>query len=126
MTDTDYIERLQQHLAGYKISVLGVTESGVWGTPPRSYAHILPREQFRLNIIAPLRERFWPERDRRGWKLHKYFHHLSSSQALAFNLFFLTYPTVPLRMIATRRVLGLPDDTPCSLTFEAVLDRGEG
>jgi restriction endonuclease-like protein len=60
------------------------------------------------------------------WKLHKYFHHLSSSQALAFNVFFPLYPDVPSGMTATRRVLGLPVDAICRLRFEAVLDAVEG
>jgi hypothetical protein len=88
--------------------------------------HILPARDFRLNIVAAQRDRFWLERDRQGWKLHKYFHHLSSSQALAFNVFFPIYPEIPLRMRATRRVLGLPQSLPCQLQFETVLDAAEG
>lgn len=126
MTDTDYIARLKRHLAGYKSSVLGVQESGVWGTPPRAYPHILPAEQAALNIVAPLRERFQSENRRHRWKLHKYFHHLSSSQALAFNLLFPIFPEVGLGMKATRRVLGLGSEADCTLAFEAVLDPSEG
>lgn len=126
MTDTDYIADLHQHLVEYKTSVLHVQESGLWGTPPRPYPHILPPERRELNIVASLREAFWREQHRRGWKLHRYFHHLSSSQALAFNLLFSLYPEVPLRMVATRRTLGLPANVPCHLDFEAVLDRREG
>jgi hypothetical protein len=125
-TDTDYIARLQRHLVNYKTNVLLVQESGLWGTPPRPYPHILPAERRELNIVTPLREAFWREQRRRGWKLHKYFHHLSSSQALAFNLLFPLYPEVPMRMVATRRALGLPVDVPCHLDFEAVLDASEG
>jgi hypothetical protein len=122
MTDTHYIASLQRHLAEYKASVLGVAESGVWGIPPRPYAHILPVQQRRLNIVAPIRERFWREQYRRGWKLHPHFHHLTSSQALAFNLLFSIYPQVPSRMTLTRKVLGLSKDVPLTLEFEKVLD----
>ena len=92
MTDSDYVARLQHHLVNYKTSVLGVHESGFWGTPPQSYDHILPVRLRELNIVAPLRDTFWREQCRVGWKLHQYFHHLSSSQALAFNLLFSIYP----------------------------------
>jgi hypothetical protein len=102
MTDTEYIARLHQHLVNYKTSVLHVHESGFWGTPLRPHPHILPAEQRELNVVTPIREAFWREQHRRVWKLHKYFHHLSSSQALAFNLLFPLYPQVPLQMVATR------------------------
>jgi hypothetical protein len=126
VTDSVYIARLQEHLTNYKSSVLLVQESGFWGKPPRAYPHILPAERRELNIVTSIREAFWRAQHRRGWKLHKYFHHLSSSQALAFNLLFLLYPEVPSRMVATRRILGLPEDVTCRLDFETVLDAAEG
>jgi hypothetical protein len=126
MTDSDYIARLHHHLVNYKTSVLGVHESGFWGTPPRAYQHILPVGLRGLNIVSPLRETFWQEQQRLGWKLHKYFHHLSSSQALAFNLLFSIYPQIPLHMGATRRMLGLPINVSCQVEFERVLDIREG
>lgn len=126
MTDSVYIARLQEHLTNYKSSVLLVQESGFWGKPPRAYPHILPAERRELNIVTSIREAFWRAQHRRGWKLHKYFHHLSSSQALAFNVLFLLYPEVPSRMVATRQIFGLPEGVPCHLDFEAVLDKVEG
>ena len=99
MTDSVYIARLQEHLTTYKSSVLLVQESGFWGKPPRAYPHILPAERRELNIVTSIREAFWRAQHQRGWKRHKYFHHLSSSQALAFNLLFLLYPEVPSRMV---------------------------
>jgi hypothetical protein len=126
MADREYIERLHRHLVDYKSSVLLVQEPGYWGAPPRPYPHILPPERRELNIVAPLRKAFWRAQGQSAWKLHKYFHHLSSSQALAFNVFFLLYPDVPLEMAATRRLLGLPEDVRCHLEFETVLDGTEG
>jgi hypothetical protein len=126
MTGADYIARLQRHLADYKSGFLGVHESGSWGKPPRHYPHILPPDRRELNIVASFREAFWRSQRRSGWKLHKYFHHLSSSQALAFNIFFPLYPHVPSGMPATRRILGLPDEAVCQVDFEAVLDAVEG
>jgi hypothetical protein len=124
--DTDHIARLQQHLTTYKNRVLLLQESGPWGRPPRLYPHILPTERRELNIVTPLRELFWRAQSQRGWRLHRYFHHLSSSQALAFNLLFLLYPEVPSRMVFTRRLLGLPEGERCHLDFEVVLNAGEG
>jgi hypothetical protein len=126
VTDSDYIARLQRHLAEYKSSVLRVHESGSWGKPPRSYPHILPPDRRELNIVAPFREAFWRSQRRSGWKLHKHFHHLSSSQAFTFNIFFPLYPDVPSGMPATRRILGLPDEAVCHVDFEAVPDAVEG
>jgi hypothetical protein len=126
MNDAGYISRLWRHLASYKENVLHIEESGVWGTQRRPYDHILPVDRRQLNIVAPLRDAFWREQSRRGWKLHHNFHHLSSSQALAFNLLYPLYPDVPAGMAATRRALGLPATVPCRLDFEAILDRSEG
>lgn len=126
MSDANYIANLQKQLVAYKLDVLGVSESGFWGSPPKAYPHILPLEAAERNVVAPFRDRFWTEQRRQQWKLHKYFHHLTSSQALAFNLFFMIYPEIPVTMSATRRVLGLPKDTACGLEFEAIPDPDEG
>ena len=103
-----------------------VQESGFCGRPPRAYPHILPAERRELNIVTSFREAFWRAQHRRGWKLHKYFHHLSSSQALAFNLLFLLYPEVPSRMVVTRRILGLRPDVPCHFDSKLFWNAGEG
>jgi hypothetical protein len=126
MTDRDYIARLQRHLAEYKSRVLLVEESGTWGTPPRPYAHILPRERQDLNIVASFRQEFWRAQRQYRWKLHKYFHHLSSSQAFAFNVFLPLFPEVPAGLVATRRLLGLPESASAHLEFERILDAKEG
>ena len=52
------------------------------------YPHILPKEKKDLNIIEGIRNDFWPYLNKTDIKLHQYFHHLNSSQALCFNLFF--------------------------------------
>jgi hypothetical protein len=129
-----YEERLRAHLAKYKFRVLRVLESGarrgartgVLATPP----YILPPEQQRLNILAPFRERFWAEFDaasgERRLPLHRDFAHLTSSQAMAFNLF---YPLVADRDWARaflQGVLGLQDAAPRRLAFEYAEDPEEG
>lgn len=90
MTTTLLNEFIKKHLIEYKKSVLKIDKKGEWSG--RLYEHILPKMNqekniikvdgidpmmaFRKNnkfIVAPL--------------LHSYFAHLTSSQALAFNLF---------------------------------------
>jgi hypothetical protein len=129
-----YEERLRAHLAKYKFRVLRVLESGAWrGARTGVLAkrpYILPPEQQRLNILAPFRERFWAELDaasgERRLRLHRDFAHLTSSQAMAFNLF---YPLVADRDWARaflQGVLGLKDAAPRTLAFEYAEDPEEG
>lgn len=86
----DYATRLKAHLAEYKRDVLGVAENGKWVQNRVAYPHILPAEQRWLNVLEPIREDFQAFRRERQpeLKLHRDFHHLNSSQAMAFNLFF--------------------------------------
>ena len=82
---------LNRHLAAYKTLRLGVKEAGIFvhkGKEVR-HGHILPKELRWLNILEPYRaevRQYVEARD--DLKLHKYFHHLNSSQAFALNLFF--------------------------------------
>lgn len=124
MDDVDYVKRLQHHLADYRLHTLGVGP-GEWGRPPRSYGHILPRNEWLLNIVEPLRDRFQVAQNANGWTLHRYFHHLSSSQALAFNLFLPVYPGIPTSFVATRNTLGLGRGA-AEVDFEVVLPDGDG
>jgi hypothetical protein len=128
-----YEERLRAHLAKYKFRVLRVLESGAWrGARTGVLAkrpYILPAEHQRLNILAPFRERFWAEFDgvaERAPRLHRDFAHLTSSQAMCFNLF---YPLVVDREWARAFLqgpLGLKDALPRSLAFEYAEDPDEG
>jgi hypothetical protein len=124
MRDDDYVAKLQERLAAYRAD-LGVP-AGEWGNPPRTYGHILPREQWQLNLVEPLRDQFIREFGVRSWTLHNYFHHLSSSQALAFNLFLPLYPQVAPSLVATRAVLDIRDDNSATLDFEVVLPGIDG
>jgi hypothetical protein len=127
-----YEERLRAHLAKYKFRILRVLESGaVKGARTGVVAkrpYILPAEQMRLNILVPFRERFWAEfegaagREPRPLALERDFAHLTSSQAMCFNLF---YPLVLDRSWAetfVQGVLGLKKATPKRLAFEYVGD----
>lgn len=108
---TTYTKALQRHLAAYKASRLGVKESGTFVHNGRElhYAHILPRDLRWLNVLEPIRTELREYLEAHPEvKLHKYFHHLNSSQAFALNLFFpffgLGSPTPLLR------ALGLPGE----------------
>jgi hypothetical protein len=72
-------------LSTYKKAEL-TTEQGKWKN--FLYDHILPINQNEKNIITEIRSEFWSFFKLNNIKLHQYFHHLNSSQALCFNLFF--------------------------------------
>ena len=106
-----YTQMLQRHLAAYKSARLGVKEAGVFLHQGREvrHAHILPKELRWLNILEPIRTEVREYMDQHpGVKLHKYFHHLNSSQAFAFNLFFPCFEQGA--SLALLRAMGLPGD----------------
>jgi hypothetical protein len=84
-----YAERMKRHLAEYKRQRIGVEADGEWSRGG-SYAHILPSSLAKLNILEGIRREFWEYYEERKsvLPLHTDFHHLNSSQAFAFNLFF--------------------------------------
>lgn len=86
-----FAQSFHRHLALYKARRLGVREAGVFlyrGKPVRR-SHILPKELKWLNILEPYRAEIQEYVAANATiKLHKYFHHLNSSQAFALNLFY--------------------------------------
>ncbi len=72
-------------LSEYKMTNL-TNKQGYWRNLP--YDHILPYGLYEKNIIEAFRDDFWKYYKGTDIKLHQYFHHLNSSQALCFNLFF--------------------------------------
>ncbi len=104
-----YQTALKQHLGSYKKRRLGVRQNGVYVQNGERYPHILPRDLKRLNILESIRSEFFDYlAHNTGIKLHRDFHHLNSSQALTFNLFF------PFRSgsLAARRCLATALGTP--------------
>jgi hypothetical protein len=86
-----YDELIKSNLASYKLKRLGVEQNGVWKKNNSRYKHILSECLKNLNILETFRREFWEyyESGQLGAiKLHPDFHHLNSSQAMAFNLFF--------------------------------------
>lgn len=85
-----YVAELNEQLSSYRENILGICEKGAFTHLGKrvSYGHILPMGDKWTNIL----ERFQPEIrayiEASGVALHRYFHHLNSSQAFALNLFF--------------------------------------
>jgi restriction endonuclease-like protein len=94
----NYRDQLIEHLCIYKETVLGITVPGIYRHRGRdiSCRHILPRTERWQNILAPIRPDVQAYlRTRPEIKLHRYFHHLNSSQAFALNLFFPYFDAGP-------------------------------
>lgn len=81
-------EKIKLHLSNYKINK-GIKECGKWSNG-NYYSHILPNEIDNL-INVSYEEEFKKLYTRLKPHIHQYFSHLTSSQALCFNLF---YPLV--------------------------------
>jgi len=124
----DYREKVISHLAEYKLKTLHVTEDGIWRRNGKKYCHILPEERRSLNILEPNRDKFWAffEKRRKRIPLHNDFHHLNSSQAMCFNLFFPFIEEGCRHIQVLSSALGLGDDFPKQAEFEFVPDPKEG
>jgi hypothetical protein len=88
----------------------------------RPYGHILPRDLRWLNIPEPFRSevRGYVSSEERI-PLHRYFHHLNSSQAFAFSLF---YPYLTLAKGDLAAALGVASIE--SWSFEIIPEPDEG
>lgn len=88
LADSYCEDRIKNHLSNYKLNTLNITECGTWKNDKR-YSHVLPEELKVKNLISISYknefESFYKEIEP---KLHMYFSHLTSSQALCFNLFY--------------------------------------
>lgn len=85
-----YQRKLKRHLAKFKSGILGIAEPGTYNYRgvDRDYDHILPLHQRESNLFSeaiPSARAFFLENPQ---KRHRNFHHLNSSQAFTFNLFF--------------------------------------
>jgi hypothetical protein len=122
---SSYASRVRRHLATYKRRVLGVEADGVWSRNGRAYPHILPAQVRHLNLLELVRDDVLALVERTGIRLHADFHHLNSSQALAFNLFFPVLSASAGASSVVHSLTGLYAE-PVSWTFEAVPDPSEG
>lgn len=126
MTRDTYQKRLARHLMYYKRHRLGVLANGEFTHKgvSRAYGHVLPRDLKWLNVPEPFRREIRDYLERRECvQPHQYFHHLNSSQALAFALFY-PYLTHCPRVLA--RAVGMKEVTTIDPMFELVPHRDEG
>lgn len=111
-------DRACAHLSGYRQSHLGIEEQGVFLYRGREHrkGHILPRGSERRNLLEPYGTSFFLS-GHGTTKLHRFFHHLNSSQGLCFNLFFplLVEGEFALLMRSLRSTI----HPPVKATFEA-------
>lgn len=122
----DYLPLLQRHLAVYKTTRLGIDQPGIFRHQGRhlTYDHILPTELRWLNLLETFRAEIRQYVETRpSLQLHKFFHHLNSSQAFALNLFFPFIETAQSSSLL--RALGCPGDC-IAWEAEYVADAVEG
>lgn len=109
MNPMTYQDQLKRHLAHYKTHVLGIAEPGVFRYRGRNvpYEHILPRALADQNMTSRARPLLAAhERSKPHLHRHRYFHHLNSSQAFAFNLFLPYFDGGEVASAALLRALG--------------------
>jgi hypothetical protein len=115
---------LKAHLANYAAGRLGVREAGVYRG--RAYRHILPYRLRFLNLLESYRAELQEYlSEHRTVQLHRYFHHLNSSQALTFNLFFPFLADTELASPILTGALDVPEAT-ADWQFEFVPEAAEG
>jgi hypothetical protein len=123
-----YRKNLLRHLVRYKEQILNIRASGTWSRKGKEtdVGHILPKPLAKENLAGPLRDACWAyvHGPAQGIKLHRFFHHLNSSQAMCFNLFYPFVAEQDKAMPILLETLGLPPTT-VSPAFERVLDRRE-
>jgi hypothetical protein len=103
-----YQDNLKQHLADYKRLTLGISEPGIFAYRGRSLPmhHILPRACASKNLLEEANSAASAFLLANPGKRHRYFHHLNSSQAFAFNLFFPYFSGSPESASVLLRALG--------------------
>ena len=122
---SSYQERLRVHLAAYKRDALVIADDGIYAGNGRSYPHIVPSDKRHLNLIEGFRDGIVGYLAKRPeLRPHRDFHHLNSSQAMGFNLFWPALAS-PAGLATLARVLESPDIDPNSPLFESVPDPDE-
>jgi hypothetical protein len=104
-------ETVKKHLAAYKAEKLGIAENGLWKRNGEAYPHILPEAQQWQNILPSYyHDTIVKDLKDKNVTLHGDFHHLNSSQALCFNLF---YP-----LVLENQYSLISDKIRCNADFE--------
>jgi hypothetical protein len=120
----NYEAEIKKHMAEYARRRLGVFEDGIF--KGRKYKHILPSRLRFLNFLESFRSELQDYLlANPSITLHKYFHHLNSSQAFAFNLFFPYLSAGGGAAKSLNKALGINADI-LSWKFEHIVDEKEG
>lgn len=123
-----YQDDLIAHLTAYKHTHLGSPPAGVYRHRGRDhrYEHVLPTPGSPLNFLEESRDEIASFlKANHQLKLHRYFHHLNSSQAFALNLFVPFFEGGPAASRALLAALGQKADL-VRWEPEAVPDIAEG
>lgn len=119
-----FVTRAKTHMSKYRRCKLKVFEDGISLTKKKPYPHILPQELSNLNLIETYRTEMLSFIDESGIKLHRDFHHLTSSQCACLNLFWpilnCAGPTLAVKSLGAGR------DEVLRWEFEKVINRKEG
>ncbi len=85
-----YQKEIRDHFEKNKEKLFPGIESGKWRNSEGNYPHILPKENKELNLLQSYRKKLekYIVKNNKCLKLHVYFHHLNSSQAMCLNFFF--------------------------------------
>lgn len=116
-----FIDEVKDSLSVYRAEKLGIKESGTYkrGRMVHQKEHVLPVKYKKHNIIKYYRDDFYSSSSA-DIDFHKYFHHLSSSQALCINLFYPLLHEGRLGLILG--LLGIPEHEITDACFEKVSD----
>jgi hypothetical protein len=120
----NYTEAMKRHLSRYRVERLQVMQEGRW-RKGKKYAHIIPRRHGGLNILETVRAEFWEYAKQKKLKRHTDFHHLNSSQAMCFNLFFPLFGMPPGNPNILAEALGVGPAQATRWQFEKMLDTNE-
>ena len=108
----NYQEKVKLHLGeSYKNKYLNEDKKGVWKRKGKEYffSHILPKDSWKLNLLPLYREYLLDYIDKNKIKLHLYFHHLNSSQAMCLNFF---YPLIKeMELDVVLKAIGIENDS---------------
>lgn len=120
--------KVKEHLGEYKRHVLDIYEDGEYNYKGKviPYKHILPEAKKELNINKKYRTDFFASDYYKHMTLHKYFHHLNSSQAMCINFF---YPLIKENLLESiLNIIGVEGElnyNPDNICFEKVSELEE-
>lgn len=123
----DFQQERRRKFENYNIQHLK-SNPGKWRNSKNQYFHILPINDFQKNILDEFQSDFWKYFDNESIHKHQFFHHLNSSQALCFNLFFpLFFYDKDILDYFIKYLLNLPGASKTKICkFEKIIEKAEG